>query len=253
MSIRYLHNFYPRSPCGERPHHAATGERENNISIHVPLAGNVALSWDDIDIGNISIHVPLAGNVLSAICAKIRAHGISIHVPLAGNVWLDSPYNPAHHYFYPRSPCGERRLRRVLGLSCHVISIHVPLAGNVPRNYPSHGTTITFLSTFPLRGTSCGRRCVAVDGEISIHVPLAGNVICLIMSPAERSYFYPRSPCGERLATVMHRYDNQKYFYPRSPCGERLLVPRMALIALIFLSTFPLRGTSNDENDELPL
>ena len=33
-------------------------------------------------------------------------------------------------------------------------------------------------------------------------------------------YFYPRSPCGERLNGLRHRCANF-YFYPRSPCGER--------------------------------
>ena len=37
------------------------------------------------------------------------------------------------------------------------------------------------------------------------------------------SYFYPRSPCGERLAEVDGEDTSSGDFYPRSPCGERLL------------------------------
>ena len=33
-------------------------------------------------------------------------------------------------------------------------------------------------------------------------------------------YFYPRSPCGERLISP-HSAPNNSNFYPRSPCGER--------------------------------
>ena len=33
-------------------------------------------------------------------------------------------------------------------------------------------------------------------------------------------YFYPRSPCGERLNGFRHKWASF-YFYPRSPCGER--------------------------------
>ena len=33
-------------------------------------------------------------------------------------------------------------------------------------------------------------------------------------------YFYPRSPCGERLSHL-HRVGKLFHFYPRSPCGER--------------------------------
>ena len=39
------------------------------------------------------------------------------------------------------------------------------------------------------------------------------------MTP-ERYYFYPRSPCGERLQSAAFRYFGAD-FYPRSPCGER--------------------------------
>ena len=35
------------------------------------------------------------------------------------------------------------------------------------------------------------------------------------------SYFYPRSPCGERLAEVDGEDTSSGDFYPRSPCGER--------------------------------
>ena len=36
-------------------------------------------------------------------------------------------------------------------------------------------------------------------------------------------YFYPRSPCGERLLDVQPKDENTLDFYPRSPCGERPL------------------------------
>ena len=34
------------------------------------------------------------------------------------------------------------------------------------------------------------------------------------------SYFYPRSPCGERQSSEKSTPE-EAYFYPRSPCGER--------------------------------
>ena len=41
-----------------------------------------------------------------------------------------------------------------------------------------------------------------------------------LLATGRPRYFYPRSPCGERLgrAAVASRTWN---FYPRSPCGER--------------------------------
>ena len=59
------------------------------------------------------------------------------------------------------------------------------------------------------------------DKDISIHVPLAGNVVMIIFSCAKRQYFYPRSPCGERLVDG-----------------------NVQAVGGLFLSTFPLRGTS---------
>ena len=78
------------------------------------------------------------------------------------------------------------------------------------------------------------------------------------------SYFYPRSPCGERLsfrrnnntgciflstlslrrATRMYEYQPTKfdYFYPRSPCGERRNKNlHLKRLKSIFLSTLSLR------------
>ena len=39
---------------------------------------------------------------------------------------------------------------------------------------------------------------------------------------ADMSYFYPRSPCGERRGGSRGPRYRKKHFYPRSPCGERL-------------------------------
>ena len=56
----------------------------------------------------------------------------------------------------------------------------------------------------------------------------------------QTQYFYPRSPCGERLkksppmCTIRH-------FYPRSPCGERLFEKSKETGKVVFLSTLSLR------------
>ena len=61
---------------------------------------------------------------------------------------------------------------------------------------------------------------------------------CPAWSP--RPYFYPRSPCGERLdASESSRYFS--YFYPRSPCGERLKNHIFFRHHNLFLSTLSLR------------
>ena len=53
-------------------------------------------------------------------------------------------------------------------------------------------------------------------------------------------YFYPRSPCGERLSCAWSA-SKLADFYPRSPCGERLLGGLWVLSTRIFLSTLSLR------------
>ena len=78
---------------------------------------------------------------------------------------------------------------------------------------------------------------------ISIHALLAESDLRSCPASSPRRYFYPRSPCGERLTDVSYlSIDNSisihallaesdywprvivsptLYFYPRSPCGER--------------------------------
>ena len=55
---------------------------------------------------------------------------------------------------------------------------------------------------------------------ISIHALLAESDRPEFYGIARHTYFYPRSPCGERHRGAYHvkRHEN---FYPRSPCGER--------------------------------
>ena len=143
--------------------------------------------------------------------------------------------------FYPRSPCGERRVT-VLGIQHRVgISIHALLAESDGVNLFRFKRIELFLSTLSLR-----RATVNGGGLLSCF----GN-------------FYPRSPCGERhrvkvynkefRAISIHALlaesdmihllscDAKSNFYPRSPCGERLRGQRPNLRGCLFLSTLSLR------------
>ena len=55
------------------------------------------------------------------------------------------------------------------------------------------------------------------------------------------TYFYPRSPCGERPLYSSSSSTPAVHFYPRSPCGERLSIERCSLKKFKFLSTLSLR------------
>ena len=56
---------------------------------------------------------------------------------------------------------------------------------------------------------------------ISIHALLAESDCNEIAGRNPPIHFYPRSPCGERLAEVDGEDTSSGDFYPRSPCGER--------------------------------
>ena len=123
-------------------------------------------------------------------------------------------------YFYPRSPCGER-----------------------PQDLIAKELALAFLSTLSLRratilhmGRSLAQLFLSTLSLRRATLPPTDRIFFFV-------YFYPRSPCGERLV----HYDNYNlhcvisihallaesdilpgrlgflifHFYPRSPCGER--------------------------------
>ena len=89
--------------------------------------------------------------------------------------------------------------RPTVEFSSYEISIHALLAESDCRWTSSKTSRQIFLSTLSLRRATRPKRYPAPA--------------CM--------YFYPRSPCGERLYTSARRGGDLPYFYPRSPCGER--------------------------------
>ena len=79
--------FYPRSPCGERPELLAACRAIASISIHALLAESDSVS----------------------VSASGSTKPISIHALLAESDWRFYAFSLFTFYFYPRSPCGERR------------------------------------------------------------------------------------------------------------------------------------------------
>ena len=77
--------------------------------------------------------------------------------------------------------------------------------------------------------------------EISIHALLAESDFITRQATPSTSYFYPRSPCGERPLAIGLSTKSISNFYPRSPCGERPLKCRRHLRGRRFLSTLSLR------------
>ena len=150
-------NFYPRSPCGERPTPEEAKRWNSTISIHALLAESDGPQGCFHFLGGvISIHALLAESDAS------RAKTIATEV---GD-------------FYPRSPCGERQGVHFDNFNLHcVISIHALLAESDQSTNRRQGR----------------------QNQISIHALLAESDRRSAGITRRFRYFYPRSPCGERL------------------------------------------------------
>ena len=105
------------------------------------------------------------------------------------------------------------------GCNSDIISIHALLAESDPPGIDLLNVETLFLSTLSLRRAT-------IQG---------------ISTSRKNTYFYPRSPCGERRYLGAGKSCDVHYFYPRSPCGERPMMPSMAAILILFLSTLSLR------------
>ena len=93
--------------------------------------------------------------------------------------------DPAGQHFYPRSPCGER-----------LVSVSMAVAESV------------FLSTLSLRRATQLVRYLVKPFCISIHALLAESDRVYFFFCVVYHYFYPRSPCGERLDKHCEFYRN---------------------------------------------
>ena len=169
-------NFYPRSPCGERPHPITILVRVVEISIHALLAESDPL----------------------VVTAFPGSADISIHALLAESDRALRQLQSALRHFYPRSPCGERRLR------FYGTARHTYFYPRSPCGERLNGIRLIvhiggFLSTLSLRRATMSKRLIELW----------------------KLNFYPRSPCGERRILVFCGPQGSGNFYPRSPCGER--------------------------------
>ena len=131
------------------------------------------------------------------------------------------------------------------------------------RNTPALLGNSQFLSTLSLRRATRAANCQQRNHQISIHALLAESDISVLWmvrshqlflstlslrraTIAHLNYdvvapdFYPRSPCGERLAIGLSTKSISN-FYPRSPCGERPKELALAAKNAVFLSTLSLR------------
>ena len=108
-----------------------------------------------------------------------------------------------------------------------------------------HNVSRIFLSTLSLRRATVCRLAICTLMIISIHALLAESDWSLINNGPGVIYFYPRSPCGERLLAKTKTRQKVKNFYPRSPCGERRQPNSRSPRRREFLSTLSLRRATS--------
>ena len=234
-------DFYPRSPCGERPYPSTLCGRFPAISIHALLAesdvtlraahGSVPYFYPRSPCGERQACLSVGAKFLQFLStlslrrATIVFTGILAHhshfyprSPCGERLRSHRGNDGSPVHFYPRSPCGERRRG---GDSCYldnIISIHALLAESDADTLTDDVSTGGFLSTLSLRRATSSSWSATATSQ----------------------HFYPRSPCGERLIhprSCIARSD----FYPRSPCGERPCTMTITICTVLFLSTLSLR------------
>ena len=211
---------------------------------------------------DISIHALLAeSDYIRPL--RFLFYEISIHALLAESDKTTAKKQPWSWNFYPRSPCGERRISVDTLTSYITISIHALLAES----------DVVVAVVFYCRPISIH----ALLAESDLDTAIAGSSMTLFLSTlslrratlrrfwARRCSpdFYPRSPCGERpreraaaavavvisIHALLAESDRmaqgvvrpQHHFYPRSPCGERREREPALSQSWAFLSTLSLR------------
>ena len=194
-------------------------------------------------------------------------HQISIHALLAESDAVPTlqPWHAAN--FYPRSPCGERQNAHPDTRRPYAISIHALLAESDADLAEIAAAQGVFLSTLSLRRATKLVQDALYSVNISIHALLAESDCFAAQCRRPALYFYPRSPCGERLmvpitpsitvsflstlslrrATPCKRslFVCLPNFYPRSPCGERQAPWYFVDAGDVFLSTLSLRRATS--------
>ena len=144
---------------------------------------------------------------------------ISIHALLTESDEGVGIFGPAHEYFNPRSPHGERR-RCFLDVSI-VMKFQSTLSSRraTARGFEALPEDV-FQSTLSSRRATPGQVLTKTSTGISIHALLTESDSCNFSYRHDPENFNPRSPHGERRAKVV-RGTTYSDFNPRSPHGER--------------------------------
>ena len=188
-------NFYPRSPCGERPLAPEENPTQKRISIHALLAESDNARPDIRRPCAISIHALLAesdavttleggslrdfyprspcGERRTSVCMCITWPIFLSTLSLRRATIVSTPRAKSARHFYPRSPCGERPLESWPDSEMRKISIHALLAESDLLIINDTSDKKRFLSTLSLRRATKAELKAIADRYISIHALLA--------------------------------------------------------------------------------
>ena len=267
-------NFYPRSPCGERLHIGRGCVMIHRISIHALLAESdppaaASIPFCATFLSTLSLRRATAKSSIAAVPRALFLSTLSLR-----RATFRTPRRSKWGtHFYPRSPCGERRLLQNGFLDVAAISIHALLAESDARlaAFAQHGAEDFYprspcgerrysLRPPPARGeisihallaeSDHARVGVAAGAVISIHALLAESDILFCMELREMPIFHPRSPCGERLGQgrdlfLVHFISIHALLAESDPTPRRTLPARSR-----FLSTLSLRRATDKDREK---
>ena len=167
------HNFYPRSPCGERLY-LVRGQRPNwRISIHALLAESDLRVLDGSKSSIISIHALLAESDRGRQPALSQSSEFLSTLSLRRATLRVSAFTDYAAYFYPRSPCGERLFTTTITI-CTVLFLSTLSLRRATSFFKRlFGIHEEFLSTLSLRRATMQGNPKLKDMLISIHALLA--------------------------------------------------------------------------------
>ena len=170
-------------------------------------------------------------------------------------------------YFYPRSPCGERRGTLSDTSDVTAISIHALLAeSDAPNNSRIRDTVISIhalLAESDIRVDKVPNQCEIFLSTLSLrratpYIYILVNTFTFLstLSLRRATMKYLRfdylkaflSTLSLRRATLVCRNNViwKLYFYPRSPCGERPAITANNIMFRLFLSTLSLRRATTN-------
>ena len=167
-------NFYPRSPCGERPNRRELLLRYQVFLSTLSLRRATAFVMPFLAVLQFLSTLSLRRATVRYPWTPLTST-ISIHALLAESDCAVSVQVGGNVYFYPRSPCGER--------PC-ILTISI--------------CTVLFLSTLSLRRATSSIDDLEPSSTHFYPRSPCGERRGRHIIDTRTKNFYPRSPCGER-------------------------------------------------------